>query len=105
MKHFLYRLSSGIPAVLDYKIPGGALDGAVLVQELDEPVDVSGKEFDGSMRLVDKVLPYDEMRRREYPKIADQLDALWHAMDDFAIPRAEPFYSSILAVKQKYPKK
>jgi hypothetical protein len=29
---------------------------------------------------------------------------LWHAMDDHHLPRVEPFYSRIKAVKDAYPK-
>ena len=47
---------------------------------------------------------YAERRRAEYPDLAEQLDALWHAMDSGALPKAEPFYSSILAVKVAHPK-
>lgn len=47
---------------------------------------------------------YDMKRKREYPTIGDQLDMLWHAMDTNQIPRAQQFYSTIKAVKDKYPK-
>jgi hypothetical protein len=43
-------------------------------------------------------------RRSEYPDIAEQLDMLWHAMDDGTIPRIEPMYSQIKAVKDGNPK-
>ena len=39
-----------------------------------------------------------------YPKIGDQLDMLWHAMNDDETKRLEPFYSEIKAVKNAYPK-
>jgi hypothetical protein len=29
---------------------------------------------------------------------------LWHAMDDGLIPKIEPMYSEIKAVKEQYPK-
>lgn len=47
---------------------------------------------------------YVSRRANAYPPIADQLDALWHAMDQGLLPKIEPMYSSILAVKQKHPK-
>lgn len=43
-------------------------------------------------------------RRREYPAIGDQLDALYHAMDTGVIPKVPSFYDPIKAVKTKYPK-
>lgn len=45
-----------------------------------------------------------EARAAAYPPIADQLDDLWHAMDAGTLPRAEPFYSRIQAVKKAHPK-
>lgn len=45
-----------------------------------------------------------ETRRRAYPRLGDQMDMLWHAMDDNVIPRVEPFYSQIKAVKDAHPK-
>ena len=49
-------------------------------------------------------LPIEQLRRTNYPSVADQLDMLWHAMDRNEIPCAEPFYSSIKAVKEKFKK-
>ena len=43
-------------------------------------------------------------RAAEYPPIVDQLDSLWHAMDQGIIGKVEPMYSQIKAVKDKYPK-
>lgn len=45
-----------------------------------------------------------ELRRPEYPPIAVQLDALWHAMDSGEIPKAKQFYDDIKKIKDKYPK-
>lgn len=47
---------------------------------------------------------YAERRNVFYPAIGDQLDALWHAMDDGRLPRIPEFYDPIAAVKQEYPK-
>jgi len=41
---------------------------------------------------------------REYPSITDQLDMLWHAMDNNEIPRANTFYTAIQTVKNAHPK-
>lgn len=42
-------------------------------------------------------------RERAYPPLAEQLDMLWHAMNSGEIPKAEAFYSRILAVKLAIP--
>ena len=41
---------------------------------------------------------------RKYPSIADQLDMLWHAMNNNEIPRANTFYTAIQTVKNAHPK-
>lgn len=47
---------------------------------------------------------YRKLRRKEYPSIEEQLDALWHSMDSGKMKKAEPFYSMIKSVKDKYSK-
>jgi hypothetical protein len=47
---------------------------------------------------------YAKQRQNAYPSLGDQMDMLWHAMDDNIIPRVEPFYTDILNVKEQYPK-
>lgn len=44
-------------------------------------------------------------RSEEYPKIADQLDMLWHMMNDGSIPgKGSIWYESVLEIKNKYKK-
>jgi hypothetical protein len=47
---------------------------------------------------------YKYLRQKEYLPVSDQLDMLWHAMDNGEIPKADLFYSSIAAIKEKYKK-
>lgn len=47
---------------------------------------------------------YRKLRRNAYPTVQEQLDALWHAMENDKMKKAEPFYSMIKAVKDKYSK-
>jgi hypothetical protein len=49
-------------------------------------------------------MDYRRARLDAYPALHEQLDMLWHAMDEDVLPRVEPFYSHILAVKEAYPK-
>lgn len=51
-------------------------------------------------------LPPDYLMARiaAYPSLQSQMDSLWHAMDQGVLPKAEPFYSQIKAVKDAYPK-
>ena len=47
---------------------------------------------------------YQRSREKEYPDHHDQLDTLWHAMDDGTLPMVAGFYDPLKAVKDKYPK-
>ena len=92
-------------------------------------VDVSENEFEvhpsmtwidcpdeciaGEWKLVDGVLTppaphpeptYSQLRRNIYPGIGDQLDMLWHAINDGTLDKTSDFYTTLKAVKDKYPK-
>jgi hypothetical protein len=44
-------------------------------------------------------------RVQEYPPIGDQLDMLWHMMDEEIIPgRGSDWFNAIASIKQKFPK-
>jgi hypothetical protein len=47
---------------------------------------------------------YRRDRKKQYPSVNEQLDMLWHAMDDGALPRVDSFYDAIKAVKDANPK-
>ena len=89
-KHLLAHGHCGDGLEKHHAIPGATL--------------VIGKVPDG---LRPKPAPddaYDKKRAEAYPSVGEQLDCLWHAMDDGILPKVEPFFSKILAVKQTHPK-
>ena len=43
-------------------------------------------------------------RISNYPSIENQLDMLWHSMDNDTFPKSEPFYSTIKNIKDSYSK-
>ena len=47
---------------------------------------------------------YQYKRQPEYPNLADQLDMLWHAIDQNKLDKTSDFYQFLKAVKDKYPK-
>ena len=49
---------------------------------------------------------YAQQRRNSYPEIGDQLDMLWHSIDQNPSLKSQyfDFYEAIKAVKVKYPK-
>jgi len=62
---------------------------------------------DGSFFIETSLSPeveYYGKRKIEYPSIEEQLDMMWHSMDEDETKRIEPFYSFIKSIKDKYPK-
>jgi len=47
---------------------------------------------------------YKISRSQEYPALSDQLDMLWHAINTNSLDKTSDFYTTIKAVKDKYPK-
>ena len=47
---------------------------------------------------------YQRARVTQYPKIADQLDMLWHAIDSGSLDKDCDFYKTLKAVKDANPK-
>jgi len=62
-------------------------------------------------RVTPEVLDYRELRRRAYPPIGDQLDAIWKALGYLQMKKklnlvaeADDILGAILNVKKRYPK-
>lgn len=81
--------------------PAGAIAVEQLPRSHDGPIRYEGGKY---VYLDAPAPPIEQQRARSYPPIGDQLDAIWHAMDQGLLPKIEPMYSSVLAVKQKLPK-
>ena len=47
---------------------------------------------------------YDIQREKSYPKLGEQFDLLWHALDAGTLDKTSDFYTKLKAVKDKYPK-
>lgn len=47
---------------------------------------------------------YVRARRLAYPPLEQQMEWIWQGMDQGLLPKIEPFYSQILAVKVMFPK-
>ena len=65
------------------------------------------KIVDDELVLVEKepvVLGYKMLRAREYPQLKDQLDMIWHAIDDGKLDKSSDFYLMLKEVKDAYPK-
>ena len=105
MPYYLYIKKDGHPDVTTYELKPELFPDHTFVSKTDEPPDVRAKRFvDGKWVRIDGIPDYALARKAAYPNMADQLDALWHAMNDGLMPKIEPMYSDILAVKNAYPK-
>ena len=63
------------------------------------------KIFKNSKNIIEEA-PYIGQRKNAYPDIGDQLDMLWHSIDQDPQLKSKyfDFYEAIKAVKVKYPK-
>lgn len=62
---------------------------------------------DDELVLVEKepiVLGYKALRAKEYPELKEQLDMLWHAIDEGKLDKTSDFYLKLKAVKDEFPK-
>ena len=57
-------------------------------------------------KIIIKQTPYINQRKNAYPPIGDQLDMLWHSIDQDPALKTKyfHFYEAIKSVKVKYPK-
>ena len=55
-------------------------------------------------RLQVEYTAQEYQRLRQYPSIGDQLDMLWHAIDNGTLNKTSDFYTAIKAVKDAHPK-
>lgn len=47
---------------------------------------------------------YKNFRKEKYPKLEEQLDMLWHSIDQGTLDKNSEFYKTIQEVKQEFPK-
>lgn len=85
------------------------LERGSVSDEADLPVDIGGNRLervqpDDSRQPYRLPTTYADQRAMAYPSVGSQLDMLWHAMDEGAMPVIEPWYSTVKAVKDQYPK-
>jgi hypothetical protein len=114
MKHFvIYNntgeiLRSGTCQDQDFELQVLTSDELIIEASADPAKDIiniqTGEVVGGGKPPPLVYIDYRTARRQAYPAISDQLDMLWHAMDNNTLTRVEPFYSRIKAVKEAYPK-
>lgn len=106
MPYYIYTKPDGLPDVSTFKLDLEIFPGYTLIGESQELPNLYGKKFvAGKWENIDKTPEYQKARKSAYPDMGEQLDAIWHAMDKGVLPKIEPMYSDILAVKQAHPKR
>src|SRR6266542_1745913 len=113
MTFYLYRKDDARPDVTDHALDLRLFPGWRLMAESADRPRVGGMIFDGDDKLIpDRDEPaYVTQRRQAYPRIAEQLDALWKhlgaAADDGLElgPEAAAMLCRVRGVKARFPKK
>ena len=70
----------------------------------DVPKPTEQEIEDEIVRLQAEYEAKEYQRLRQYPPIGDQLDMLWHAIDNGTLNKTSDFYTAIKAVKDAHPK-
>ena len=67
---------------------------------------ISKADIEAKMNEIGTESNYAQQRKNAYPEIGDQLDMLWHSIDQNPKLKSEyfDFYETLKAVKVKYPK-
>ncbi len=114
MKHFVIHnaageiLRTGVCQDETFEAQAIGADEFVIEAQADAEADsvnpATGQIVTGGRPPPPVDMDYRKARVDAYPGVREQLDMLWHAMDQFHMPRVEPFYSRIKAVKEAYPK-
>ena len=106
MTYHLYAQPDGTPDVSTYPLNLELFPGYRYLGEFTEKPDVSGKRYQDGQWVRSAAEPeYVEQRRREYPPIGDQLDALWRILAPLAQdPKAVAVLDQIATIKARYPK-
>ena len=105
MTYYLYIQPGGTPDITNYELDLELFPGYELHETSEDPIRLKGNRYiDGEWVNEDPTPKYVYDRKSAYPAFGDQLDMIWHAMDDGVIPKIEPMYSEIKAVKEQFPK-
>lgn len=102
--YYVYKRPDGYPCVDTVEWNPDAMDGYELISVEDKDPGLRGNETLVDGKWVAPPIPYEELRRRAYPPIGDQLDALWHSMDRGEAYKVAEFYHPIKKIKDSIPK-
>ena len=82
-----------------------ALNPSVVTIRDNEAFDAVGSKVVYDETAIQAYIDANEYKsQRQYPPIGDQLDMLWHAIDNGTLNKTSDFYTAIKAVKDAHPK-
>ena len=89
-----------------FSVDGETLDGIEWFDDnpTPQPSDEAIKTEHAKQVLLAESKMYQHDRYKSYPRILDQLDMLWHAIDDGALDKTSDFYIKLKKVKDDNPK-
>lgn len=79
----------------------------VTIDDTAGAFDINGNKVEIDLELVNAWVDpeaYKYQRQQEYPSIVDQLDMLWHAIDNGTLDKSSGFYTALKSVKDTYAK-
>ena len=81
-------------------------DNLDMIEWDDDTTPIPKADIEAKMNEIGTESNYAQQRRNAYPEIGDQLDMLWHSIDQDPQLKSKyfDFYEAIKAVKVKYPK-
>ena len=82
---------------------GHCPDGMETLQ-LHSDLNLGLGEVPNTMSYASEAISVNILRKQAYPGIGEQLDMIWHAMDNGTLPKVPDFYNTIKAVKTSIPK-
>ena len=102
----IYKAINAINPTAQFRITDEDVDSIVWLNETTpiDRQDILDKQAE--LQADYDIKQYQRDRKKEYPEIGDQLDMLWHSIDEDASLKSKyfKFHQAILAVKSKYSK-
>ena len=96
-----------LKSILNKKIVNCAIDDEKIIrwgESTEQPTEKEINDKIAELQAEYEANQYQRDRSTEYPELPEQLDMLFHAIDAGALDKTSAFYTTLKAVKDKYPK-
>ena len=88
----------------DWSYTEETVDGETIYTAVKGDLTPIDEELVAELVANEAATKYQNDRVPEYPQIGDQLDLLWHAIDDGTLDKTSDFYTTLKSVKDSFPK-